>query len=321
MLEILTPQAIDWRINGPLITHYCSRLATFAFIILGVVLGSVPIENCAAIKDAIGVFFVISHVSTSLLFLHRVRAVFFRERLIVAFFVILWLAVVGTSIVVPITVTVGYMDEMKFCNLEFETHFPPLIVLWTASVFYGLVFLCTSWRLVKNMNMMSDDESKRALWWMRIKSIFRGDNLPRVTNEIVKGGRKYYLHTMALDILVVSVVSDGFSNFSYAGIMFTMIYIEVAFKNTFACRIFRDTLLEILQGDQMGRTDVAVDSRSIRFAPYSMPVVVTDDIVIEESFASGEEGWRDESERNTLNPIVMKSRSSGSAEDDTVYNV
>lgn len=163
-----------------------------------------PIENCGALRDVVGIFFVIAETTTSLQFLHRVRAIFYGETIIITCFVVLWLAVVSTSFVVPFITDVAYMGTTKYCDLHMRTRYVPLAVVVMASIFYTLVFLATSWRLVSNMQFASDNDSRTDLCWKRVKSMFRGDNLPALSREVLRGGRKYYMCVHLTEFQVVS---------------------------------------------------------------------------------------------------------------------
>jgi len=122
------------------------------------------------------------------------------------------------------------------------------------------------------MNLAPDTNgSKTHLCWKRLKSCFRGDNLPALSKALLRGGRKYFLHTLALDTLLLCIVSNGFS-FSYSNFIFALLFIEVSLKNVFACRLFRDTLLDLTTShdDQVGTVEVKSQiSQGIVFATFA----------------------------------------------------
>ncbi|KAH8094631.1 hypothetical protein BXZ70DRAFT_1009927 [Cristinia sonorae] len=269
------------RFSWPMITHYSSRLITFAFVICGVVLSTLDIKDCNTLGVAIGIFFVIAETTTSLLFLHRIRAIFFGERLIVAFFALLWITVVGTSISVPITTVLSpriflfasqSRTEVVYCDMRFKTHYVPLSVVVTAAAFDMFVFMFISWRLVRNMRFArtrSDNGSRTSLCWEYLKTWCGGDNLPALSRTIFRGGRKYYLHTVTLDIFILCVVSEGFTSISSNNIVFALLFIELSLKNIFACRLFRETLLELGIANGTSTTsssETAAVSQGIEFA-------------------------------------------------------
>ena len=148
--------------------------------------------HCEVLRDAVGVFFVIAESATSLLFLHRIRAVFYGEQLILACFVIIWLSIVGTSIPVPIfiTVTSRLGPGTRYCDMEFHSAWPSISIMVASTVFYSLVCFSIAYRLSSNMALPGPRANQR---WVKFKSFFRGDNLPALSRTLLRGGRKYYL--------------------------------------------------------------------------------------------------------------------------------
>jgi len=266
------------RLNIPLLTHYISRLTTLTFVLCGLAIGTLPVTDCSSLRVTLGIFFVLAETSTSLLFFHRVRAVFFGERPILIAFAFLLLLLFGTSVVVPITTIVPYIPYTMYCDLDFSSHPASLITMVTAFVYDMLVSICISWRLVSRMNFVSQiNGSKIHLSWTTLWSCLRGDNLPALSKALFRGGRKYFLHTLALDILVLCLVSNSFP-LSYSNFMFALLFIKVSLKNIFACRLFRNTLLELtVDADEYGAmVKVKTLSQEVVFAE---PDVVSSDSV------------------------------------------
>ena len=63
------------------------------------------IDNCEALKYIQGVTFEIGGPATSLLFFFRVKAVYNHSKVITTFFGILWLSIVGVSILLMLGIT------------------------------------------------------------------------------------------------------------------------------------------------------------------------------------------------------------------------
>lgn len=78
--------------------------------------------------------------------------------------------------------------------------------------------------------------------------------------------------------------------------MFAFLYIEVTLKNIFACRLFRDTILELSTNDD--ETELKTYSEGIVFAAHPISITVSDVMVVERSskFIT-EEGNLDSSHR------------------------
>jgi hypothetical protein len=63
-----------------------------------------PVADCQALQNILGSFFALGLSSTSLLFLSRVRAVYGNSKIITAFFGSMWVATLGLSIIVPLSI-------------------------------------------------------------------------------------------------------------------------------------------------------------------------------------------------------------------------
>ncbi|KAJ7827747.1 hypothetical protein B0H13DRAFT_1448042, partial [Mycena leptocephala] len=74
-----------------------------------------PIKHCAAVNKFIGVCYMLAVPGTCLLFFLRARAICNRNTVLVFFFFILWLSVVGTSALVPIVATVTNIGTTDYC--------------------------------------------------------------------------------------------------------------------------------------------------------------------------------------------------------------
>lgn len=142
---------------------------------------------------------MLAQTSTALLFLHRVRAIFFGHTSIITCFFFLWLGIVGTSIVVPIFVdaTTRLGPGTQYCDVEFQTHalFAPLCAVVVSAVYYTTVFVAVSWKLVSGMSLttLPDNGSKGSLCFRRFRTFFHADDLPKLTRTLFRGGQKYYL--------------------------------------------------------------------------------------------------------------------------------
>ena len=62
------------------------------------------VANCQTLEYVIGSFYALGLSSTSLLFLSRVRAVYGNSKIITAIFGSMWVATLGLSIIVPLSV-------------------------------------------------------------------------------------------------------------------------------------------------------------------------------------------------------------------------
>lgn len=126
--------------------------------------------------------------ATSMLFLLRVKAVFHQSRLVILFFVILWMSTLGT-LSQPFTIHRETSHDASLCLTDVESF--STVGLIAVVVFDTAVFLAISIRLGLMAYVETDN------WKERIKSFFTGGNIllegPTVTGLLLRTGQLYYL--------------------------------------------------------------------------------------------------------------------------------
>ena len=126
---------------------------------------------------------------TSLLFFFRTRAVFNRNRWVVAFFACLWLAVLGGCLAYivdafkPVVLNPA-LNRATLCLKSGNNPFVSATII-TPLINDTLVFLAITWRLSRN----SYDPYKRS----GIKDLILGDHLPVFSKVLLQDGQVYYL--------------------------------------------------------------------------------------------------------------------------------
>lgn len=144
-----------------------------------------PTGNCAAFEHIGDAWYPMSLSFSALLFFFRLRAIYNRDRIVVACFFVLWLGLVGTTILIPIVISGASIGPTKFCedadvpNSSYAAIFAPLI-------HDTFVFIAISYRLTQNAHMDVDlkDGFKIAMF---------GKYLPTFTQSLLKDGQRYYL--------------------------------------------------------------------------------------------------------------------------------
>ena len=144
-----------------------------------------PTGNCAAFEHIGDAWYPMSLSFSALLFFLRLRAIYNRNRIIVACYFVLWLGLVGTTILIPIVISGASIGPTKYCvdadvpNSSYAAIFAPLI-------HDTLVFVAISWRLTQNAHME-----------LNFKEGFKiaafGKYLPAFTQSLLKDGQRYYL--------------------------------------------------------------------------------------------------------------------------------
>jgi hypothetical protein len=129
--------------------------------------------------------------STSLLFFFRVKAVYSNRKPVTIFFFCLWLMVVGCTMTVPFAMTSGNIGPTPYCiNLSAKSWITA--ATWGTLIHDSAVTLAISLRLLQNSYVDYDSYDHRA----RVKLIFSGSALPRLSRTIFQDGQLYYWRVM-----------------------------------------------------------------------------------------------------------------------------
>jgi hypothetical protein len=125
---------------------------------------------------------VFTGATTSYLFLLRIRAIFNGRRWITGLFALLWVAVVGTSIMVPFSLHSDHVSGTQNC-IPLEMH-PRAGVYGLVNILYHiLIFLCISWKLVAMQHGLHGG----------IRNIIRGRGFSRISGMLWSSGQLYFL--------------------------------------------------------------------------------------------------------------------------------
>ena len=129
------------------------------------------------------IFYPISISCCAMLSFFRVRAIYDGNRLVSAFFLILWLFVAGCTMLVPITVRGGHVGSTQYCDDTILSDFPFLAATWAPVMHDTVVFFAISWRLARNARSLRDS----------LKVAVLGHSLPEISRTMLLDGQKYYL--------------------------------------------------------------------------------------------------------------------------------
>lgn len=123
--------------------------------------------------------------STALLFFLRLRAVYNRNRVVVATFFVLWLALLAASIAIPFNTRGAEVGPTKYCTVVFVAE-GVFVVQLTPLLYDTLVFAAISWRLCR-VTCIKPSGPKESL-----KLLFLGKYLPAFTKSLYLDGQVYY---------------------------------------------------------------------------------------------------------------------------------
>ncbi|KZV88779.1 hypothetical protein EXIGLDRAFT_797636 [Exidia glandulosa HHB12029] len=197
----------------PTVTYLLSRLGTFGFIFSSTMFQVAQVADCQALMIGLGWCYVLAVPSTSLLFLFRVRAVFYNERWITVVFFFLWLSTLASAFTVPFAIGGAHIATTKYCiDTAIKSYASAAPITNTA--YSSLVFIAISVRIVAN----SHGQSSRAR--------------SSVSRALLQGGQLYYLATVGLNIITITLLLTP----SVPAVLHAMFTIpNVALENTMAC--------------------------------------------------------------------------------------
>ncbi|PPQ70819.1 hypothetical protein CVT24_001036 [Panaeolus cyanescens] len=213
--------------------------------------------DCARFEKIICAMYPIAIPATSLLFFFRVKAVFDRNQLVVAFFGFMWLAVLAGCLTVTQGVTGVNIGPTKYClNFDLKDYVSAAAII--PLVNDTLVFLAISWRLMTNTHVDYDIRSG-------VKTLMFGEYLPAFSKTLFQDGQAYYLTTVTTNLMTVIMLYIYTVPITYRT-MFTVP--NIALMNIMACRVFRNTKFGVfretsISTSRMGSTNPADRSASV----------------------------------------------------------
>ncbi|KAJ6486616.1 hypothetical protein C8R45DRAFT_1214012 [Mycena sanguinolenta] len=181
------------RVHFPTIVYFLSRAFTLAFILTCFIFAVAPVENCDALALGRSICIVLTQISTAMLFFLRVTAVWYPNKIAYGVFSILWLAVLGAGITVPIGVRAAHIGPTLRC---IDTSIPANIQV---SVILPLindtaVFLAINYRILAH-TILADSSMAR------LRLFFNGTGLSTLSRALLQSGQHFYLIAVAAHII------------------------------------------------------------------------------------------------------------------------
>ncbi|KAF8166292.1 hypothetical protein K438DRAFT_1984337 [Mycena galopus ATCC 62051] len=210
--------------------YFFSRLWSLLYILGSTVYDTYPLKDCAALQKLPMIAYAIAVSANSLLFFLRARAIFDRNRIMVAAFFVLWLTVVGTAAATPTVIFGGNIGPTPYCTTVSGKPYAGAIGI-TPLIHDTVVFLSISWRLLGN-------SSRGYGGRVNVRGFLTGEYLPRFSKAVLQDGQIYYLSSVAMNLLIVIM----FYNQHVAQLYRTMFTVcNVLITNCMACLVFRNT--------------------------------------------------------------------------------
>ncbi|KAJ6528460.1 hypothetical protein B0H19DRAFT_1194482 [Mycena capillaripes] len=267
------------RLGWPVAAYFLSRITCAAAVLGCMVFLTYPVGDCRAFHLGIALLFPIAIPLTSLLFFFRVRAVYCCARTVTIVFGLMWLAVLGTSLIIPIATRGVNIGLTPYCSLGDLAPYAETIGL-NPGLFDTAVFLAISYRLVGNTHV------EYRSWRQKARAFFTGAYLPSFSKSLFIEGQLYYMITVVTNIaafilLCFSVLGPAYRSF--------LVVPNVMLTNMMACRVYRHTRLDLAQqsflfstthrGDlaQNMEVELGAQTHSLHFAcPKHQTEITTD---------------------------------------------
>jgi hypothetical protein len=143
----------------------------------------VPLPNCRSVLEAAAAMLVLTGITTTYLFLIRVKAIFHDSPRIFGAFFVLWVALNATNMLVPFSITGVRIPESRNCIVE-DLHPRAAAAGFLHMLNHALIFVFVSWKLLA---------MQRAGGQSGAKFDIKGRGMSQVSRVLWSGGQLYFL--------------------------------------------------------------------------------------------------------------------------------
>ncbi|KAJ6454643.1 hypothetical protein C8R45DRAFT_846285 [Mycena sanguinolenta] len=183
------------RVRFPTIVYFMSRVFTFAFILTSFVFQIAPVENCNALSVGLGVCLVLSQTSTALLFFLRVTAVWYPSKIAYTVFSILWMAVLGAGITVPLGDRAAHIGPTTQCIITITPASTEFAVI-TPLINHTAILLAINYHILAH-TIVADSSMAR------LRVFFGGKGLSTLSRALLQSGQHFYLIAVVTHIVIL----------------------------------------------------------------------------------------------------------------------
>ncbi|KAF9047785.1 hypothetical protein BJ165DRAFT_1527046 [Panaeolus papilionaceus] len=225
------------KIGLPTVVYFFSRISNLVYLLGEVIVTTAPIGNCKHTVLAGTALLPLAIPSTTLLLFFQVRAIYIRNRLLILFFGLTWLAVVAACAVQIMAATTGTsIGPTKYC-IQYSQAKPysaaPAIVVLVNDT---LMFLAVVYKVLQ-CSMDSSSNIKTGF-----KTFVFGTSLPTLSKALLQNGQAYFLSTVGISLITVITFYISSIPPIYRVVMG---FPDIALMNIMASRIYRNTKLGI----------------------------------------------------------------------------
>ncbi|KAJ7452239.1 hypothetical protein FB451DRAFT_1565956 [Mycena latifolia] len=218
--------------------YVVSRIASLVYTLGFTLFATYPLSACNTAFIAFNSFYTITVSSSAFLFFFRVRAIYGGSRVVTGIFGVLWLAVLATSITVPVSGRGTSIGD------------PPQCLTLARHGAHG-----------GSSGTRGD----------QVKELFSGASLPAFSKSLFTDGQMYYMVTVVTNIITTVLVYVPTSSSLYHGLL---VIPNVTLTSMMACRVYRNTMLGLTRGGGQGLSlptlasgHQSIQLSSVYFAP------------------------------------------------------
>ncbi|KAF7373809.1 hypothetical protein MSAN_00592600 [Mycena sanguinolenta] len=221
---------------------------TLAFVLTSFIYSVAPVQNCNALAVGYSVCFVLSQTSTAMLFFLRVTAVWQPSKVAFAVFSILWIAVVGAGITVPLGVRGTHIGPTAQCIMTAVTADTQVAVIMPL-INDTAIFFAITYRILANT--IADSPVAR----LRVFFGGTGPGLSALSQALLQSGQHFYFVAVATHItLLVLLKLPQLPPIDHG--MFAIP--ALALINAMACLVFRRIKFGRISSDGMSKTPMTL---------------------------------------------------------------
>ncbi|KAJ6486617.1 hypothetical protein C8R45DRAFT_1144992 [Mycena sanguinolenta] len=231
-----------YTVRFPTIVYFFSRVFTLAYILASFILIAVPVERCNALAVGLDICFVFSQTSTALLFFLRVTAVWHSNRIAYVVFSVLWLAVLGAGLTVPLGdrgAHIGPTSQCIFTTIPIYTEATGIVPLINDTA----IFLAINYRILAHI-IVADTPMAR------LRAFFGGPGLSALSRALLESGQHFYMIAVATHVtLLVILKIPQLTPVYHAMLSFP----GFALINAMACLVFRRIKFGLISSDGISK--------------------------------------------------------------------
>ncbi|KAK7681909.1 hypothetical protein QCA50_014871 [Cerrena zonata] len=245
------------------IVYWAARLTLVGFVIsllslVPITATLIPSNDCQKVVPITEWFMVLSMIFNSLLFVFRVRAVYFNSRKVTIIFSVLWLTTL-TQLIPPIVSVMQIHPGDGWADCDAILNMKPWVIIGfiLTAIFDTAVFVAISMQV---LGFTGEVHTRKE----RMSSFLNGKELGNLTRSVLQTGQLYYLVTIVVDCIAIAglVPSDSLSE----PVRAAFALIGVVLQNITACAVFRLVKLRTIR-PAPSSLPTSQEITSVRFAP------------------------------------------------------